>query len=232
MSDGAGPLAGLRVIELSAVGPGPHAGMILADLGADVIRVDRPGGRQLGRPDASDPMLRGRRRVDANLKTERGRRTVLALVEAVAAIEPHFYEQLLPGLGLAGEDLPAQRDPSGYTVLTKRFAEVFATRTRDEWAKIFAGLLAATVVRAVVSRSGVDPERIDDVVFAQSYANSEVPCVGRWVALHAGLPVEVPGMQLDRRCGGGLRAVPDGLRAGAGRGQAGRPHRDRHRPPA
>jgi acetyl-CoA C-acetyltransferase len=67
--------------------------------------------------------------------------------------------------------------------------------------------LAATVVRAVVSASGVDPERIDDVVFAQSYANSEVPCVGRWVALHAGLPVTLPGMQLDRRCGGGLQAL-------------------------
>ncbi|MDR7166919.1 acetyl-CoA C-acetyltransferase [Nocardia kruczakiae] len=67
--------------------------------------------------------------------------------------------------------------------------------------------LAATVVREVVTRSGVDPERIDDVVFAQSYANSEVPCVGRWVALHAGLPIGVPGMQLDRRCGGGLQAL-------------------------
>ncbi|MFC5951553.1 acetyl-CoA C-acetyltransferase [Pseudonocardia lutea] len=67
--------------------------------------------------------------------------------------------------------------------------------------------LAATVVRAVVERSGVDPGRVDDVVFAQSYANSEVPCVGRWVALHAGLPEHVPGMQLDRRCGGGLQAL-------------------------
>lgn len=67
--------------------------------------------------------------------------------------------------------------------------------------------LAASVVREVVARSGIDPARIDDAVFAQSYANSEVPCVGRWAALHAGLPVEVPGMQLDRRCGGGLQAV-------------------------
>jgi acetyl-CoA C-acetyltransferase len=67
--------------------------------------------------------------------------------------------------------------------------------------------LAATVVSAVLSASGIDPERIDDVVFAQSYANSEVPCVGRWVALHAGLPVDVPGLQLDRRCGGGLQAL-------------------------
>ncbi|MEV4152886.1 acetyl-CoA C-acetyltransferase [Nocardia salmonicida] len=67
--------------------------------------------------------------------------------------------------------------------------------------------LGATVVEAVVERSGIDPERIDDVVFAQSYASSEVPCVGRWLALHAGLPITVPGMQLDRRCGGGLQAL-------------------------
>ena len=67
--------------------------------------------------------------------------------------------------------------------------------------------LAATTVRAVVQKSGIDPARIDDVVMAQSYANSEVPCVGRWAALQAGLPVEVPGMQLDRRCGGGLQAI-------------------------
>ena len=67
--------------------------------------------------------------------------------------------------------------------------------------------LAAGIVKAVVARSGIDPARIDDVVMAQSYANSEVPCVGRWVALHAGLPIEVPGMQLDRRCGGGLQAI-------------------------
>jgi acetyl-CoA C-acetyltransferase len=67
--------------------------------------------------------------------------------------------------------------------------------------------LAAIVVRATIARAGLDPARIDDVVFAQSYANGETPCVGRWAALQAGLPIEVPGMQLDRRCGGGLQAV-------------------------
>lgn len=67
--------------------------------------------------------------------------------------------------------------------------------------------LAALVLKAVVERSGVDPERIDDVAFAQSYANSEAPCIGRWAALHAGLPIAVPGFQTDRRCGGGLQAV-------------------------
>ena len=67
--------------------------------------------------------------------------------------------------------------------------------------------LGAPVVKEVLKRTGLDPARIDDVVFAQSYASSETPCVGRWIALQAGLPVEVPGMQLDRRCGGGLQAV-------------------------
>lgn len=67
--------------------------------------------------------------------------------------------------------------------------------------------LGATVVRALLERTGVDPGRIDDVVFAQSFANSETPCIGRWLALEAGLPVAVPGMQLDRRCGGGLQAI-------------------------
>ncbi|MFF2316917.1 acetyl-CoA C-acetyltransferase [Arthrobacter sp. NPDC058097] len=67
--------------------------------------------------------------------------------------------------------------------------------------------LGAAVVKAVVDRSGIDPERIEDVVFAQSYSNSETPCVGRWIGLEAGLPIHSAGMQLDRRCGGGLQAV-------------------------
>lgn len=67
--------------------------------------------------------------------------------------------------------------------------------------------LAAVVLRALVERSGIDPARIEDVAFAQSYANSEAPCIGRWAALNADLPIEVPGFQLDRRCGGGLQAV-------------------------
>lgn len=68
-------------------------------------------------------------------------------------------------------------------------------------------VLGAHVVNAILQRTGLDPSRIDDIVFAQSYANSETPCVGRWIGLQAGLPVSVPGMQLDRRCGGGLQAV-------------------------
>jgi len=67
--------------------------------------------------------------------------------------------------------------------------------------------LAATAVRAVLARTGIDPDRVDDVCLAQAYPNAETPCIGRWAALHANLPVSVPGFQLDRRCGGGLQAV-------------------------
>ena len=67
--------------------------------------------------------------------------------------------------------------------------------------------LAAEIIKAVVAKSGIDPARIDDVAFAQSYANSEAPCIGRWAGLLAGLPIEVPGFQTDRRCGGGSQAL-------------------------
>ena len=67
--------------------------------------------------------------------------------------------------------------------------------------------LGAVVARAVVERAGLDPARIEDVIFSQSYMNGEAPCTGRWVALQAGFPIEVAGMQLDRRCGGGLQSV-------------------------
>jgi alpha-methylacyl-CoA racemase len=297
---GQGPLAGLKVVELAGIGPGPHAAMVLADLGAEVVRVDRPsGGLQLGAPGAPDPTLRGRRRVAADLKDPEGREALLRLVEhadvllegyrpgvterlgvgpadcharnprlvyarmtgwgqdgplaaraghdinyisltgalhaigragerpvpplnlvgdfgggsmllvvgvlaalweaqrsgrgqvvdaamvdgasllaqmvwgllgegvwtdtrdqnlldghapfydtytcadgrhvAVGALEPQFYAALLTGMGLDGEGLPAQYDRSGWPALRARFTEVFATRTRDEWADVFAG---------------------------------------------------------------------------------------------
>lgn len=70
--------------------------------------------------------------------------------------------------------------------------------------------LGATVTKEVLKRTDIDPALIEDFVFAQSYANSETPCVGRWIALESGLPVTVPGLQLDRRCGGGLQAIVTG----------------------
>ncbi|MHC1562495.1 CaiB/BaiF CoA transferase family protein [Actinomycetospora sp. C-140] len=102
-----GPLDGLKVVELAAVGPGPHAGMYLADLGADIVRIDRPGGEQIGRPDASDPMLRGRRRVDADLKTDEGRATLRALVEHADVVLEGYRPGVVERLGVGPDELLA-----------------------------------------------------------------------------------------------------------------------------
>jgi alpha-methylacyl-CoA racemase len=295
-----GPLAGLKVVELAGIGPGPHAAMVLADLGADVVRIDRPRrGPDLGGETVADPTLRGRRRLAADLKDPAGKAAVLSLIEradvlvegyrpgvterlglgpadcharnpklvyarmtgwgqdgplaqraghdinyisltgllhaigrpgerpvpplnlvgdfgggsmlllvgilsalweaqrsgqgqvvdaamvdgasllgqmfwgflaqkiwvdepgvnmldggapfydtytcadgrhvAVGAIEPQFYAAMLEGLGLTGADLPGQHDREQWPALKARFAEVFATRSRDEWAEVFAG---------------------------------------------------------------------------------------------
>jgi len=72
-----------------------------------------------------------------------------------------------------------------------------------------AGELGAVVLRELVARTKINPERIDDVIFAQGYGSGEAPCIARWSALAAGLPISVPGYQLDRRCGSGLQAVID-----------------------
>lgn len=72
---------------------------------------------------------------------------------------------------------------------------------------VTAAALAATVVRAVLARTGVPAEAVDDVILGQCYPNGEAPAIGRVAALDAGLPVEVPGLQVDRRCGSGLQAV-------------------------
>jgi acetyl-CoA C-acetyltransferase len=76
-------------------------------------------------------------------------------------------------------------------------------------ASLTAGDLGAVILRALVERTKIDPERIDDVIFAQGYGNGEAPCIARWSALAADLPISVPGYQLDRRCGSGLQAVID-----------------------
>jgi acetyl-CoA C-acetyltransferase len=69
--------------------------------------------------------------------------------------------------------------------------------------------LATAVISAVIERAQLDPAAIDDVILGQGYANGEAPALGRVAGLDAGLPVEVPGVQVDRRCGSGLQAICD-----------------------
>jgi acetyl-CoA C-acetyltransferase len=76
-------------------------------------------------------------------------------------------------------------------------------------ASIQAGDLGAVVLKALIARTKLDPARVDEVIFAQGYANGEAPCIARWSLLAADFPIEVPGYMLDRRCGSGLQAVID-----------------------
>jgi acetyl-CoA C-acetyltransferase len=80
-----------------------------------------------------------------------------------------------------------------------------------------AAALAATVIRELVARTGLRGEDVDDVIMGQCYASGEAPAIGRVAALDAGLPIEVPGLQIDRRCGSGLQAVVYGcMQVGTG----------------
>jgi acetyl-CoA C-acetyltransferase len=67
--------------------------------------------------------------------------------------------------------------------------------------------LAATVIRELMVRTELPAGEIEDVILGQGYPNGEAPALGRVAALDAGLPIEVPGLQVDRRCGAGLQAL-------------------------
>jgi len=112
-----GPLAGLKVVELAGIGPGPHAAMILADLGADVVRVERPSG-SLRVNAGKDYLQRGRRSVAADLKTPEGRETVLRLAERADVL----LEGLRPGvterLGVGPADCQARNERLVYGRMT------------------------------------------------------------------------------------------------------------------
>ena len=114
----AGPLAGLKVVELAGIGPGPHAAMILTDLGADVVRIDRPGGLRLGDPAVPDPTLRGRRRVEADLKSAEGRETVLRLVEKADVLLEGYRPGVTERLGVGPDDCHARNPRLVYGRMT------------------------------------------------------------------------------------------------------------------
>jgi alpha-methylacyl-CoA racemase len=102
-----GPLAGLRIVEIGSIGPGPFCAMLLADLGADVIRVDRATGAALVGPSAdfrTEVMHRGRRSVAVDLKHPQGRDVVLALVEHADVLIEGFRPGVTERLGVGPED--------------------------------------------------------------------------------------------------------------------------------
>lgn len=107
-----GPLAGIKIIELAGIGPGPFCAMMLADMGAEVIRVDRAQNVMGGDPDAppADVMNRGRRSIGVDLKNPDGVETVLSLLESADALIEGFRPGVMERLGL-GPDVVLARNP-------------------------------------------------------------------------------------------------------------------------
>jgi alpha-methylacyl-CoA racemase len=105
-----GPLAGIRIVELAGIGPGPMAAMLLADLGATILRVERPGGSGLGldRPRHLDLLLRGRHALTLDLKSAAGRELALSLVERAEALIEGFRPGVAERLGLGPEECLAR----------------------------------------------------------------------------------------------------------------------------
>jgi alpha-methylacyl-CoA racemase len=114
-----GPLKGLRVVELAGIGPGPHAAMILGDLGADVVRIDRPpkSGSGAGRA-IKDQTLRNRRVVSADLKSDQGRDLVLKLVAKADVLIEGYRPGVTERLGLGPERCAAVNDRLIYARMT------------------------------------------------------------------------------------------------------------------
>ncbi|MFM8819636.1 MAG: CaiB/BaiF CoA transferase family protein [Phenylobacterium sp.] len=102
-----GPLTGLKIIEFAGIGPGPFCGMLLSDLGADVVRIDRKG---QGRGSPSDITARGRRSVGLDLKNPAAIETCLKLFETADVVFEGFRPGVMERLGL-GPDVALKRNP-------------------------------------------------------------------------------------------------------------------------
>ncbi|TNM38535.1 CoA transferase [Nocardioides albidus] len=117
LGQGTGPLRGLKVVEIAGIGPSPHACMILADLGADVIRVERPGGQMLT-GGSHDLLNRGRPSVALNLKDAAAVATVLDLVEQADVLVEGMRPGVAERLGLGPEECHARNPRLVYGRMT------------------------------------------------------------------------------------------------------------------
>ncbi len=113
-----GPLKGTRIIEIAGIGPGPFAGMLLADMGAEVIRVERPGGGSFPLPPEVDYMNRSKRCIGVNLKTAQGVEVVLKLAEGAAAFIEGFRPGVAEKLGIGPEVVCARNRQLVYGRMT------------------------------------------------------------------------------------------------------------------
>ncbi|QIB42492.1 CaiB/BaiF CoA transferase family protein [Streptomyces aureoverticillatus] len=113
-----GPLAGVRVVELAGIGPGPFAAMLLADLGADVVRVDRPGGAGLAIDPAYDVTNRNKRSVVVDLKAADGADRVLALADRADVLIEGYRPGVAERLGVGPEACHARNPGLVYGRMT------------------------------------------------------------------------------------------------------------------
>src|SRR5947207_12847345 len=115
-----GPLAGIKVVELTGIGPGPMCAMLLADLGATVLRIDRPEPSDLGLPRELryDLLLRGRPAMALDLKSPDGKALALRLVERADALIEGFRPGVTERLGLGPEDCLARNPRLVYGRMT------------------------------------------------------------------------------------------------------------------
>jgi alpha-methylacyl-CoA racemase len=118
LGQGTGPLRGIKVVELAGIGPGPHAAMLLADLGADVVRIEKPGGAASAGARETDLLTRGRPSIAMDLKDPQAVATVLALVERADVL----IEGMRPGaaerLGLGPDECQARNPRLVYGRMT------------------------------------------------------------------------------------------------------------------
>jgi len=115
-----GPLAGVRIIELAGIGPGPFCAMMLADMGADVIRVERSAAVRGGDPDVppADVMLRGRRSIGIDMKSPDGLEAVMKLIESADGLIEGFRPGVTERLGVGPDDCLARNPRLVYGRMT------------------------------------------------------------------------------------------------------------------
>ena len=118
LGQGTGPLRGIRVVEIAGIGPGPHAATMMADLGADVLRVERPGGAGSAGERGTDLLTRGRPSVAMDLKRPEAVRAVLELVERADVLVEGMRPGAMERLGLGPDDCLARNQRLVYARMT------------------------------------------------------------------------------------------------------------------
>ncbi|MGC6534679.1 MAG: CoA transferase, partial [Parvibaculales bacterium] len=112
---GKGPLSGIKIIEMTGIGPGPYCAMLLSDMGAEVLRIDRKGG---GGGIPRDPHSRGRRSLALDLKKPEAVETVLRLVEQADALQEGYRPGVMERLGLGPDVCLARNEALVYGRMT------------------------------------------------------------------------------------------------------------------